>query len=282
MPERYGSILLAADKKQHITRPLTENDLNRIHIPGNMNVADAPLTVHLTNWLYASDLHIPLHNRTYLERLIRVGKHAGIKHLVIGGDLFDFQSLSEHPKEDREVGYDDSKRVAGRILRLLGEDFHLYIVPGNHDRRYAKRLGGYIDFKDLIWAALAGERTKYPITVSNNDYIYINEGEAGWVVGHPRFFSTIPAKGGAEVAMIQRRNVCGAHNHIIGMMQSKCGNFWAVDPGHMTEPAMTPYKVRSEGLSKFPAWRPGFMLVQNNIPQIMTDGLVDWQAYGAE
>jgi hypothetical protein len=273
--EMLPSRPLDTNPPDRATRYLSRAEL----VPDAVKLLDEPpLTLDIDTWLYASDLHVPIHNREYIGRLMDVAARRKIKTLIIGGDLFDMGSLSDHPKEVREASYKVTKQITGDLLMLLGDCFErIVILPGNHDRRYWKRLQEPISFDDLIWAALAGRTPKAEIVVTNYDYLYIGEeGVKGWVVGHPRYFSTIPAKGGAEVAMIQHRNVCGAHNHVIGMMQSKCGRYWSVDPGHMSAAELTPYKMQSNGLSKYPAWRNGFLLVEGGRPRLMADGLVDW------
>jgi hypothetical protein len=45
----------------------------------------------------------------------------------------------------------------------------------------------------------------------------------------------------------------------------------------MTDPAITPYHLQGDGLSKYPSWVPGFVVVDHNIPSLYDDGrLVDW------
>jgi hypothetical protein len=165
------------------------------------------------------------------------------------------------------------------VLALANTFNHIYVLPGNHCRRVASKLDEPLEFDALIHAAIKGRVPASKIITTDYDYIYVGQEDSGWVVGHPRYFSTIPAKGGADVAMLQRRNVIGAHNHIQGLIKSKDGRFVSIDPGHMTEPELTPYKMESNGLSRYPAWSAGFVLVENNIPTLFGNGLVDWSRY---
>ena len=254
---------------------------DRLSIPANVNLVPIkPLVLDLDSWLYASDFHVPIHNRQWIKRLVAVANHRNVDTLVIGGDLFDFDSSSRHPKDTRQAGLNQTLSVAGDLLvSLCGVFNRLYILPGNHCRRVATKLDEPLEFDALIHAAVKGRVASGKIVSTDFDYIYIGQEDSGWVVGHPRYFSTVPAKGGADVAMLQRRNVIGAHNHIIGLSQSKDGRFWSIDPGHMTDPNMTPYLMQSNGLSRYPTWRNGFVLVDNNIPTIFADGLVDWSRY---
>lgn len=253
-----------------------------LDIPANVNLITAsPLTLDLDKWLYVSDLHVPLHNREWIRRLVLVASRHNVDSLIIGGDLFDFDSSSRHPKTQLQAGLNETLCIAGDLLVALCTVFdRVYVLPGNHCRRVANKLDEPLNFESLVYAALKGRVQPGRIICTNYDYIYVGQEDSGWVVGHPRYFSTIPAKGGAEVAMLQRRNVIGAHNHIVGLSQSKDGRFWSIDPGHMTDPHMTPYIMESNGLSKYPTWRNGFVLVNNNVPTMFVDGLIEWWQYG--
>lgn len=273
--DRRYKVLVQAEEHPHV-------DDKPVEIPANINlITEAPLRLDLTDWLYASDFHAPMHHQAFTERLIKVGRAAGVKDLIIGGDVFDLAGLSHFPRTERQAATEDVMRVGGELLLTLARDFRLYILPGNHDERYVKRLNDFTTFSRLVWGALGGNQPQNKITITSYDYIYVGPDETGWVVGHPRYFSTIPARGGAEVAMIKHRSVIGAHNHIIGAMQSKCGRYVSVDPGHMTDPSITPYHLQSNGLSKYPEWSNGFVLVRNNIHRICADKWVDWAELGA-
>jgi hypothetical protein len=286
-PEEAKRARLQAERALQPPQPLQEarsatQPPDRVSIPANINlVPTKPLTLDLDRWLYASDFHAPLHNRQWVKRLVAVARTHGVDTLVVGGDLFDFDSSSRHPKTTRQAGLNSTLAIAGDlIVSLAGVFDRLYILPGNHCRRVATRLDEPLEFDSLIHAAVKGRVANGKIVTTDFDYIYVGQEDSGWVVGHPRYFSTIPAKGGAEVAMLQRRNVIGAHNHIVGLSQSKDGRFWSIDPGHMTDPSLTPYLMESNGLSRYPVWRNGFILIEDNIPTMFVDGLVNWSSYG--
>lgn len=249
-----------------------------LDIPANVNlITTAPLALSLDKWLYCSDLHVPFHNREWVKRLILAAQYHSVDTLVIGGDLFDFDSTSRHPKTQRQSDLNQTLHIGGDLLVALGRYFrHLYLLPGNHDARVAAKLDTPLEFNALVHAAIKGRVSAERITTTDYDYIRIND----WVVGHPRFYSSVPARGVAQVAQLQQCNVIGAHNHLVGMMQSSDGRWFAIDPGHMTDARLTPYMMQSAGLSKYAAWKNGFVLVDNNLPTLFTDGLTDWSKYG--
>jgi predicted phosphodiesterase len=253
-------------------------DAESIDVPGNAySVTTSPLNVSLDKWLYASDLHCPYHNREWIKRLILVANRHSVDTLVIGGDVFDLGVISRYPKVERQSSLNETLRIGGDLLVALGRYFqHIYLLPGNHDNRMAIRLDTPLDFEALIHASIRGRIALDRFTITNYDYMTVDN----WIVGHPRFYSSIPARGMAQVAQLQQSNVIGAHNHLVGMMQSADGKYWAIDPGHMSDASLTPYMMQSAKLSRFSAWRNGFVMIEDGRPTLFSNGLVDWGPYG--
>lgn len=255
---------------------------DRLSIPANVNLVPVrPLTLDLDSWLYASDFHCPLHDREYTKRLIAVAHTQNIDTLVIGGDLLDFASVSSHPKTQMQAGLNETLRVAGDLLYALSSCFRrIYILPGNHCRRVAKKLDEPLAFDMLIHAALRGRVASDCITTTDYDYLFVGPQETGWVVGHPRFFEGSGVPGLAKAALRERRNIIGSHTHAMSLSWTHDGRFRVIYPGHMTNANLTPYVMESRGLSKFAEWKSGFVLVNDATVQLFADGLVNWENYG--
>lgn len=49
--------------------------------------------------LWVSDVHIPIHNEAALRLMVECAERSGVTHVVAGGDIFDFNCLSQHDKE---------------------------------------------------------------------------------------------------------------------------------------------------------------------------------------
>lgn len=276
--------LVALSKEAHrdMTRlGIVFREADPIDVPPNAHViTEKPLTATLDRWLYCSDIHAPLHSRLWIERLIRVGRALKIHDLVIGGDLADNDSISRHGRAEQQAGYKVTKQTAGDLVYLLGNEFRLWLLPGNHDDRLRKRLDDDVPFADFVYAALAGRTPRNTLNITDYSYLYVQGPNRKWVVGHPSFYSRTAAKGLADVAQLHQMSVIGAHNHLQGMMWSADGRHIAIDPGTMCDAELTPYIMRGIALSKFPTWRQGFVLIDNDRPTLFGDGLIEWGQYG--
>ena len=241
--------------------------------------------LRLDRWLYCADLHSPLHDAKWIERLCKVAVALDVDELVIGGDAFDGGEVSTHGDDMEQPDINEALEVTGQVLRYIKSYFStIHILPGNHCRRYAKRLNKDLHFKNLVRMAV-GDTTGFDIT--NRDYFLINETtptRAGWSVGHPRFFAQFPAKGLETVAVQRQRNVIGAHSHTSGVIRH--GRFLCCSPGHLMRPDLTPYLVRSDGMSKHPDQdrAQGFVLIEatkgdEDTLTLFGNGLTRWSDY---
>jgi hypothetical protein len=244
-----------------------------ISIPtSSLPPVESALNIPDANALVIGDLHIPYHNRTMLERAIQVARRHSIRRVIIGGDLFDFASLSHHPHNAPEQDPSATIRLAGDVLRALLAHFdEAYICNGNHDERFAKRLDRAWDLQLLINAAMGRDWPACSVSVTNLDYVYLGD---NWIVGHPSSYSGQGGKTPADLADLYQRNVVTLHNHVIGMAQSKSGKYIGVDCGHMTEAGQHYYQARR--LSKFARWNAGFMVVSNGYPYTYSEQFTDW------
>ncbi len=246
-------------------------------VPGNVNHdIEPPLTVDAERWLYCSDLHVPLHNRAYIERLMRVARGKNIDTLVIGGDLFDFASSSKHPATEVQASLNDTLRIAGDVLVALAGVFaRIVVLPGNHCRRIAKKLNEPLDFDALVHAALRG-RCAAQFTITSRDYVYVG---TRWLVGHPTFYEASGAAQLARAAIKERRHVIGAHTHLVSLQYTFDARHMVIYPGHMTDPDLTPYIATGRALSRHAEWVNGFVSVEHDKPQLYCDDLVDWSQF---
>jgi hypothetical protein len=53
--------------------------------------------------LWASDVHIPIHNEPVLRLMVECAERSGVNRVIAGGDILDFNCLSKHAKESRRT-----------------------------------------------------------------------------------------------------------------------------------------------------------------------------------
>lgn len=240
---------------------------------------DKPLQVPDENCLVIGDLHVPLHSELMLERAVYVVRryYPHVRTCVIGGDLWDFDSISDHPKNYAMMDPNESLGIGGDVLRYLGNIYeNTYIVPGNHDERFSKRLDKPFSMKRLIGAALVDNWPKGQLHISDLDYLYVGD---HWVIGHPSSYSGQGGKTPAEYADLYQRNAIAMHNHLVGYAPSKSGKYIGIDSGHLTDPEKHFYAYRR--FNKFTRWQSGFVVLSHGYAYPYTENFTDWRALGA-
>jgi hypothetical protein len=231
--------------------------------------------------VYASDFHVPFHDRKMVHRLIHVArtKYPHIRTLVIGGDFWDMSSVSFHVHDEaRPITIDEELSIGGDLVYELTHHWdHIYWLSGNHEDRVRRKLGAAFNLERLIYASLGGRHVDCELLVSNYDWM-TTEGQ--WLIGHPSNFSGRGGQVPTDIALIRRLNVIGAHNHRYGVQVTASGDLLGVDPGCMTEGALHWYKERR--LNKYSEWVTGFVVVEDGFLQTFPGPFTNWGALGTE
>lgn len=247
---------------------------------GDAPPLDAAARLATTSALVISDLHVPYHNADLLQRAIDLKnrRFPEVDQLIIAGDLFDFASISRHPKDGREAAINDELKTAGAVLRELLRPFsRAYILPGNHDERLAKKLEAHVPMRFLIDGCLGGDRPDCEIITTEYDYVYLDhpEPERQWIIGHPSHYSGQGGRTPAQIAELEHRNCMTGHNHVIGLSQSPSGRYIGVDIGHMTDPHKHLYVRRR--LTKYPRWSAGFAVIVDGYAHPFYERFTNWR-----
>lgn len=245
-----------------------------------------PLQVDTDTFVYCADLHCPSYSKQTLRRMVTVADALQMDTLIIGGDLFDFSTISRHGRAEMQASVDTTIEVAGLVLDTLLDYFaRIYILPGNHDDRMIKKLDDIFSFDKLVRAGVKRGQVSNdvssdaPIITTDNSYLYVGQEEIGWVCGHPMRYSRTPVQL-SKVAMRERRNVLAAHTHLQSMLYSDDGRYLVIEPGHCLDVANTPYQMRTRGINTYAESTAGFVVVRENRPQLFSDALTDWRDYG--
>lgn len=248
---------------------------------------EAILQIPTVDVLVLGDLHVPYHNPIMLKRAIHITKtyFPHIRDIAIIGDWWDFGMISRHPKTDEQVFLDEEIRVSGQVGRALLNHFdNAWIGNGNHCRRMAKKLDTPFHLKHLYAMAFAKEWPSCTINVTNHDYMMANSpgGDIyrSWILGHPSSYSGTGGKTPSDIASQEHRNVATGHNHLVGMIQSKCGHFLGIDVGHSTIADRHTYQYGA--LTKHTKWNAGFLVLSGGFPYHYTDRFTDWSRWGCE
>ena len=221
--------------------------------------------LHLGVWKKAMcwfDLHAPKHNPRLIEAGCRHAAQEGITRLFLGGDTFDLFFASGF------VGYGKSTPLSTRedirrcrmlfdsILEVFDE---VVLFGGNHDEgRWKKVFGGRIGFLECLEMILR-ERVDR-MTITSRRWMLADSPAGVWRLTHQAGRGRkVPASMVQEKANLEQQHVIMGHEHYLGQIIEKSGQFWGVNGGFMGLEQAMDYKAEKD--TCFSKWAPGYVVL---------------------
>jgi predicted phosphodiesterase len=216
--------------------------------------------------LVISDLHIPIHSKEWLERVVAHAVRQNVRRLLIAGDFLDGTNMGKHPANPGEV-FEQELDLARVIYRWLAQYFSdVTLFPGNHDRWFSRRVDGQISVQRLL-AWVVEEKARI---IGFHDHCYVGD---QWLISHPGTYSRVPSKPAYDLCAIHHRNVAVAHTHKVAMARDISGRYWAVELGMMGDPTRVGYVHQT--LRTFPRHQQGALIIhEGGRPELLHPDLI--------
>jgi hypothetical protein len=91
--------------------------------------------------MITADWHIPLYDPQLANRMILEARERNLTQLIIAGDFFNYDSLSQYDPKQTDAGLEREHREGLAVMKVLLETFDsIYYIWGNHDARMHKAL----------------------------------------------------------------------------------------------------------------------------------------------
>lgn len=157
----------------------------------------------------------------------------GVGAFIVAGDVFDFASLSPYTATaERVLTVDEELVHAGEVLHELRKRAPVYVLAGNHDDRFVKRLGTHFSYRHVIQAALSYYPAEdvYPVIVTDRDYLFVGDelcvAHLSMARGH-----AAAMRMAARAALRLRRHVLFGHTHRQGAQREEYSSYWGIGIG---------------------------------------------------
>jgi len=226
---------------------------------------DGHITVRANKCIVISDLHIPRVNMKAIDNACRAGKRYHITTLILGGDVFDFDSFSRF---DRVTKSDLAAEIAMAkdiFVRLRKQFKQIYVVTGNHDTRIARLLLFDIGFAGFM------KSININAIVTNNSWLKLISGGKEFIVAHASAYSSIAGRVANNLAHRKNTNILIGHSHNANVTVTPNGKFVAIDLGMCGDPTQFTYKTSR--VNAFPEWQNAYAIVINGLVRLVIDGL---------
>lgn len=223
---------------------------------------DTPITIYDQSVMVTADWHIPIYDPVYVNRMIEHARRDNIETLVVGGDFFNFDSLSRFDGKQADAGLERELEEGISIMSVLCETFEeIFYIWGNHDARMHTALGQKLKFKQtlqMIFSALDTEQYAR-LTFSDLDHLWVvQDGSPNgdpWYICHPASYNRQALTTAKQLSAIHGANVITAHSHHCAVGYAVNGFNVVADAGGLFDFDKTAYLRRS---TTHPRWTQGY------------------------
>lgn len=259
-----------------VRRAFRAENFSRQFIPTNLGPRfefelDEPIQVY-GDCMITADWHIPLFDPDYANTMIWYAQEQRLKTLVIGGDFFNFDSLSQYDPKQTDAGLERELEEGIAVMGTLLSTFdRIVFLWGNHDARMHKALGYKIRFKsamELVFSAL-GRDERDKIEFSNLDHCWVNANGKRYYVCHPASYTRVPLSTARTIAMKVNANVIVAHSHHSAVGYAMDGTTVVAEAGGLFDKTKTAYLQRT---TTYPTWSQGFAYLDGGQLRVHSPG----------
>lgn len=234
-------------------------------IPSQASINDeGALHLRCKEFLVCSDVHVPGHHEGWVNRLLDYRAKNRIKHIVIAGDFWNFDAISQWELKDKGLSLREELLVGRNLLERLSAQAHVYLVKGNHDRRIAQQLNHQISFAEWMETIYT-----HNMTVTDYDYLFVTSGNQLFRICHPSNYSMIKGRNAALFAQDLHMGVMMGHQHYLSISTNKTGVYICADTGCLCDKKKFLYKKSST--TRFPDWENGFFHVKEGKVHLISE-----------
>ena len=210
------------------------------------------------DWMITSDWHMPIVDYGLVDRMISDAKRLGIKKLIVAGDWFNFDALSDYFPKQQDAGFpvelQDSNRLMDYLLNWFDE---IVLTLANHDIRITKQLGYKLRFDHSMRVCFydIDPKRMNKITITNRDYVLVDTPKGVWRICHTNNYSKTQLAYPSKLAEKYRQHVAAGHRHHHAIGFSVSG-YNVLELGGLFDASRTEYLSRWS--NDFPIWQQGY------------------------
>ncbi len=211
--------------------------------------------------IVTADWHHPLTDYALVNQLIDQAEEIGARNLLVAGDWWNLDSVSDYDNKHKEAGLATELRYGTATMEKLTEVFdRIYFTWGNHDNRFTKLLRYELDFvrtMRLLFGDIAGvvvDRVEF----SNLDHMVIHTPSGPYRVSHPAQYSAVPLSNPRRQASKYLMHALSGHTHHFAFGYDVSGKYIAAELGGLHRKDATKYLQRT---TNFPHWNQGYAIL---------------------
>ena len=144
---------------------------------------------------------------------------------------------------------------AKQVISRLMQQFEVYLVCGNHDKRLPYFMKGNLDFKRGVKTLLNSN-----IKVTNHDHMFLTSGNSEFRICHPDRYSLVKGKISSNLSQDLQENIIMGHPHYFSLMLNKTGKYTCVEMPCMCD--IHAFEYKNSSTTNNPEWNNGFLHIK--------------------
>lgn len=232
-------------------------------IPHSSFKLDEAITLESENALLLYDIHAPLQDADWCNRVLNVGDRFGAEDCIIGGDLVDFSSIAYWGRVPG-IEWSDEIKAGKDILRALTRRFKRVVYfGGNHEFRAVRKLENAPTLLDVLDMFTDG----FGVTVTQKQWCVLKSGGQSFRLVHPKNYSRVPGSVASKLASTYRSSIIMGHTHLWSQTRDVSNGWWAIDAGCCLDANRVGYL--EDVMSTNPRPVLGAAIVKNGVPILL-------------
>ena len=214
--------------------------------------------------LILADIHAPFHDARWINEVADLAIGRGIKQLVIGGDLADFNAFSKWGADigiDADFELDQLSKVMDELCAAFPD---VYYFAGNHDVRPVRMLQNRVS---VSWLMRMFTPTAH-CQISDYHWCNLTSGDTEYMLTHPRNTSIHATLIPKKLCAKYNKSVIAHHGHTWGMTRDDSNRHWAIDSGICADPERLAYAQLVQNTR--PKMMRGAVIVEGGIPLLLS------------
>lgn len=249
------------------TQRAVETALRRHRIHAKVPESPVPPIEHLHvegNALLLFDVHAPLWDHWWVNRVMHLALEWGIPQAVIGGDLMELDALSVFAKSPDFTLRDEIKALRQFVRVLTAEFDGVFLAMGNHEVRLARKLDWALDVAEAMEMLLGNPR----VVTTPDHWLELRSMAQTYHVVHPRNLSAHATLVPKKLASKYLCHVIAGHGHTWGMARDDSDHFWCIDSGVCLDPQRLDYVQREHSTRAMV--QQGAVIVKDGVPVLLS------------
>jgi predicted phosphodiesterase len=209
-----------------------------------------------------ADVHAPLFDPWWFNAALAKAKGMGAKTVVLAGDWWNMDSLSNYYPKQENAGWDTEYKISRALMALILRVFERAIlIKGNHDVRVVKRSNYKLSFRQAMYGLFDGVEGIERLEVTNLDHLWVDSPAGMWYICHPTAYNQQPCATASKLADLHHAHVMTAHSHCVGQATSQNGMYHLIETGGLFDKDRTQYLQNSTTYRK---WVNGYAWLDVN------------------